>query len=726
MSDVNVRVHHDPYTGVSGRIGLDKDNTWNKYGKVLGWVISKLFNKTINVTFIDSKGKEYKVPYVNRNSFLKNAHEEQNIEILDESLKGAYRHYKGEAARKGDAKAQFDFGYLYEKEGYIDNAKEWYTKAADQGHVQAKAHLETLLLKEDPKKQEALISEAMKMTDPKQREALFLKVANVGNPQAQTELGALYKTGAKGIEPDRDKARKWYGEAIKLGYAPAKGLLGHMFVEDKDYKSAKPYLEQAAKADNPFGQLMYGYIHDQGLGVDKSLKDAKEWYLKAAQGGNILAQAYAGNMLKIEGNFSQAKIWLDSAARAGNQMAQVDLGDILVSEGKFKEALSMLLPAAQEGNKFAHFFVGYIYAVGGAGVPKDTEAAISWYEKSAKAGSATAKYNLGIIYQDKGDLTNAKANFLDAAKNGIATSKASLGEILRKEKDFENAEKWLKEAQQAGNPAATVYLSRLYKDLGKTDDAIALLKPLAEQGHPDAQYDFGLLLPPNEGKEWMIKSAGQKWQPARDWLKEGDLEAKARLGIILMDEKNFKEAVPFLREAAAAGNTVAQSDLGYIYQVGGSGVDKNLEVAIEFYKQAAAQGHVVSTYNLGTIYRDKNELTEAANYFRAAANKDYAFAKAELGRILKIKGEFAEAEEWLKTASAQGNEPGSFWLGELYRDRGEKEKAIELLRPLAEKYNDAKFELGKLLLPAPEGREWIVKAKDRGYEPAKKWLVDNP
>ena len=85
-------------------------------------------------------------------------------------------------AEAGDAKAQFDFGFMYDfgadiPENHVEAAK-WYRKAAEQGNV-----------------------------------------------AAQYSLGFLYERG-KGVPKDYFEAAKWYRKAADRGHAGAQSSLG--------------------------------------------------------------------------------------------------------------------------------------------------------------------------------------------------------------------------------------------------------------------------------------------------------------------------------------------------------------------------------------------------------------------------------------------------------------------------------------------------------------------
>lgn len=56
------------------------------------------------------------------------------------------------------------------------------------------------------------------------------------------------------------------------------------------------------------------------------------------------------------------------------------------------------------------------------------------------------------------------------------------------------------------------------------------------------------------------------------------------------EKGEFKEAIPYLNEAASRGNAKALYSLGYMYE-NGEGVDKDIDKAKEYYQLSAEKGH---------------------------------------------------------------------------------------------------------------------------------------
>jgi TPR repeat protein len=57
---------------------------------------------------------------------------------------------------------------------------------------------------------------------------------------------------------------------------------------------------------------------------------------------------------------------------------------------QYSQALPLFVKAAEAGNGEAAVYLGFMYANGQGGLPKDEAQAVSWYRKAADAGDAQA------------------------------------------------------------------------------------------------------------------------------------------------------------------------------------------------------------------------------------------------------------------------------------------------------------------------------------------------
>jgi uncharacterized protein len=120
-------------------------------------------------------------------------------------------------ARRGEARAQFRLGYLYEAGLGVPQdygqALQWYRRAADQGDPNGQYNLGHLYA--NGLGVEVDFAEAVKW---------FEKAARQGDPDAQAAMGLAYENG-NGVPVDRRRAAEWFGKAAAQGDGLAKGRL---------------------------------------------------------------------------------------------------------------------------------------------------------------------------------------------------------------------------------------------------------------------------------------------------------------------------------------------------------------------------------------------------------------------------------------------------------------------------------------------------------------------
>lgn len=147
-----------------------------------------------------------------------------------------------EAAKKGDAVAQWRLGTMYDDgqgvpQDYVEAVK-WYRKSAEQGAV-----------------------------------------------YGQYNLGVMYEKG-KGVPQDYAEAMKWYRKSAEQGNAVAQWRLGYMYASGQgvpqDYAEAVKWYRKSAEQGDAAGQWFLGVMYAKGQGVPQDYVEAHKWYNLAA------------------------------------------------------------------------------------------------------------------------------------------------------------------------------------------------------------------------------------------------------------------------------------------------------------------------------------------------------------------------------------------------------------------------------------------------------------
>lgn len=157
---------------------------------------------------------------------------------------------------------------------------------------------------------------------------LYKKAADLGDAQAQCDLGICYRSG-EGVEKDPIKAIEWYMKAAEQGHGGALNNLGIMYQHgigvEADIDKAAMYYLKAAEAGNADGQFCIGLFYANGAGVEQDYVEAAKWFKAAAEQGEPdsmyhLAFLY-NDGLGVEKDHNLAALYLYEAADRGFQPA---------------------------------------------------------------------------------------------------------------------------------------------------------------------------------------------------------------------------------------------------------------------------------------------------------------------------------------------------------------------------------------------------------------------
>jgi hypothetical protein len=98
-------------------------------------------------------------------------------------------------------------------------------------------------------------------------------------------------------------------------------------------------------------------------------------------------------------------------------------------KGRLRIAFRLFLAAARAGSISALGIVGYFYD-DGIGVKSNRNAALYWYKRAYRRGSALAANNIAVIWRDRHRPDRAMVWFKRAVMLGSTDSNLDIGEIL--------------------------------------------------------------------------------------------------------------------------------------------------------------------------------------------------------------------------------------------------------------------------------------------------------
>ena len=177
----------------------------------------------------------------------------------------------------------------------------------------------------------------------------------------------------------------------------------------EDYKSGN-YIKALntfyalAKEDDAKAQYNVGLLYANGLGVQKDLVEAQQWYERAAKQGNGAAQYNLAQIYHLEGRkdihaYEKAKYWYEKAIEAGINEAYNNLGALYLE---------------------------------GLGLEKNEQKAFELCKIGSEKGDNAAKVNMAVLYAWGESVSHDKMKAYESLKNALKSGKSEAGDYLDK------------------------------------------------------------------------------------------------------------------------------------------------------------------------------------------------------------------------------------------------------------------------------------------------------
>lgn len=227
----------------------------------------------------------------------------------------AASHWLGLAARSGDAASQAEYASLVlQGFGQASDQSEvasWFASEAKAGDLVAAFNIAVCLAKGVGVLKDELTA------------AQWLRRAAEGGPEAQYVYARFLAEG-RGVPPDLEGAREWFGRAAAAGHADAQVALGEMMLNGRGGQrsvwSALEQFKMAAGQSHSGAMFALGALFAGGYGVPADLPLARHWLGRAAKCGHLEAQRSLGRLALDEAaNEERAGRDLDWLARISAQ-----------------------------------------------------------------------------------------------------------------------------------------------------------------------------------------------------------------------------------------------------------------------------------------------------------------------------------------------------------------------------------------------------------------------
>ena len=282
------------------------------------------------------------------------------------------------AAINGHSVSQCQLGdfFYYGNDTHKPDYKEaikWYTKASEQGDLDAKTQLGLCYALgkgvdvDDPKAIQ-LFSEAAEKNQPKAQLWLglyylnawtveqdysravywFQKSANQNFSEAQYELGKCYKLG-NGVEKNEREAFACFEKAAQNGLSKAHVEIGEYYLFDNPFSPSSHYNPTEAVKwfksaididDNPDAQSDLGMCYERGEGIASNYKEAAKLYLQSALQGTLYGKMNLVSLYKKKHHisedysdelFERAKIWCENECNIRNRKSKIEVDNPTLS-----------------------------------------------------------------------------------------------------------------------------------------------------------------------------------------------------------------------------------------------------------------------------------------------------------------------------------------------------------------------------------------------------------
>ncbi len=205
------------------------------------------------------------------------------------------------------------------------------------------------------------------------RAMLNVEDTNIEGVQELSLLNAqlLAQRGAKG----KPNMLQSLTTAAEQGNVNAKAELGKLFLEGKevtqDLTRAIHLFSQAIKQKHPSAMFYLGICYEEGKGVPKDSKIAREWYTKAAKLGSKEAQEkLETSAQRLQSLFDTAQQWYTKVAKSWNKNESVKLEVLAAEQAETCADTQSQTTTTTIGLSAVGFFAQTQQ------VPKETEAAV--------------------------------------------------------------------------------------------------------------------------------------------------------------------------------------------------------------------------------------------------------------------------------------------------------------------------------------------------------------
>lgn len=358
------------------------------------------------------------------------------------------------------------------------------------------------------------VAQAEDPSDTPSAFALFKEQAELGDVEAQYNLGVMCETGWS-VPVDNEKAVRWLYAAAKQGHANAQlrlGMLHYLGIgsPQSNIKGEK-WIRKAAKQGQPLADKLNKFLFaddlPDALSPESIISQVRGAYLENERNALFVLESLMRNAKQRAQRVEQEKEATTLRERRVQRSAEgpvkpgfavatdvervesavpAFIGDASVEEDRTlaRGSIATIRLQAEEGVASAQHNLGRMYELG-IKLPMDKKRAMEWYEKAAQQGYADAEYRLGIsLWYGAGavrDEAKGKKWLALAASHGHPVAKSMVSEFENNngasEQGISLAVRWYLERALMDDGQAAFHLGKIYQHgWGVRSDFAAAMK----------------------------------------------------------------------------------------------------------------------------------------------------------------------------------------------------------------------------------------------------------
>lgn len=247
------------------------------------------------------------------------------------------------------------------------------------------------------------------------------------------ERECTYNLGMINLKEGKDEEGvKNLEKAIGLNHYEAFNSLGAYYEKRKEFEKAYFYYKKGEEHESGRSIFGLGVLYENGKGVKKDLKKAKEYYRKSWELGYATALKF---LLPLNECNEKEIEFLESEAKKGDSSLNLALGKYYLNKENLEKAKFYGESALSSGSQEVYNLLGGIEQR-----VRNNEKAMEYYNIGIAKGDITCKYSKGWLSFLLRDYKMAKEIYLELKESKNQLVYSMLIMIFSNLKEFENIE----------------------------------------------------------------------------------------------------------------------------------------------------------------------------------------------------------------------------------------------------------------------------------------------